>query len=400
VAATSLLLDVTRGSSDAYVSATFVSNSPEQSLSVEFQSLGYSSWGESASFSGTDKDEVSQTKSNVTLTYTRNGSSLYANQTAIRFYKSNTLKFDAPDGYQITSITWTGSGYNSDVTTDVVTCTSTTEALSWTGQANSVTFIRPSDASSFITLSAVTVVVAKESTEKTLSSISWTGYTTSYTVGDSFKEDGTVTATYSDGSTSDVTSEASFSTPDMSSEGIKDVTVTYQGLTTTGSITVTAGSGSGEGGTTKYFVKVTSAPTDWSGEYLIVYEDGNIAFNGSLTKLDAASNTVSVTISGSKIEASSELMKSTFIIAASGTSYTIKSKSGYYIGQTKDDNGLVSSTTSSYDNTLSIIDGNFGAVSGGAYLRYNATSGQTRFRYYKSSSYTNQKAIQLYKLAE
>ena len=39
-------------------------------------------------------------------------------------------------------------------------------------------------------------------------------------------------------------------------------------------------------------------------------------------------------------------------------------------------------------------------VSGGAYLRYNAStaSGNLRFRYYKSSSYSSQKAIQLYKL--
>lgn len=69
------------------------------------------------------------------------------------------------------------------------------------------------------------------------------------------------------------------------------------------------------------------------------------------------------------------------------------------IGQTANDNGLKSSTSTSYDHTLSFTEnGEFTAVSGGAYLRYNATSGQTRFRYFKSSSYTGQKAIQLYKL--
>ncbi len=71
-----------------------------------------------------------------------------------------------------------------------------------------------------------------------LESISWTGYTTAYTVGDTFKKDGTVTATYSDGSTEDVSSAASFSTPDMSTAGTKTVTVSYQGKTTTGTITV------------------------------------------------------------------------------------------------------------------------------------------------------------------
>lgn len=230
----------------------------------------------------------------------------------------------------------------------------------------------------------------------TLTSIEWTGYTTSYTVGDTFKADGTVTANYSDGSTADVTSESSFSSPDMSTEGTKSVTVTYMDKTTTGSINVKSATA-----VTKYFVKVTSAPADWSGEYLIVYEAGNVAFDGSRTTLDAVSNTVAVTISDGKIEAKTELLNSTFTIAAGSTSdtYTIQSKSGYYIGQTSNANGLKSDTSTSYDHTLSFTtDGEFTAVSGGAYLRYNATSGQTRFRYFKSGSYTGQKAIQLYKL--
>lgn len=230
---------------------------------------------------------------------------------------------------------------------------------------------------------------------KTLKSIAWTGYTESYTVGDTFKADGTVTATYLDGTTVDVTSKASFSSPDMSTAGAKTVTITYEGKTTTGEITVKAASSTG--GETKYFVKVTSTPTDWSGEYLIVYETGNVAFNGSLTKLDVVSNTVAVSITDSKIEATDALLNSTFTINADGT--TIQSKSGYYIGQTSDANGLTSSTSTSYPNTLSITDsGEFTAVSGGAYLRYNSASNQLRFRYYKSSSYTGQKAIQLYKL--
>ena len=89
------------------------------------------------------------------------------------------------------------------------------------------------------------VEVKEQGAAATLSSIAWTGYTTTYTVGEKFKADGTVTATYSDGSTKDVTSEASFSTPDMSTAGAKTVTITYEGETTTGEITVKeAGSGS------------------------------------------------------------------------------------------------------------------------------------------------------------
>lgn len=146
------------------------------------------------------------------------------------------------------------------------------------------------------------------------------------------------------------------------------------------------------------YEKVTTAPTDWSGDYLIVYEDGNVAFNGALTTLDAASNTVAITITDNKIEATEAMKAAQFTINASGH---IKSASGYYIGQTSNANGLKSDASTTYTNTLSLnADGTVNIVSGGAYLRYNATSGQYRFRYYKSASYKSQKAICLYKLVE
>lgn len=148
-----------------------------------------------------------------------------------------------------------------------------------------------------------------------------------------------------------------------------------------------------------YFEKVTSAPTDWSGTYLIVYEDGKVAFDGSLETLDAVSNTKAVTISDGKIEATAEMKAIAFTITQSGSEYTIKSASGYYIGQTSNNNGLSSHTSTVYNNQIT-LDGDVNIVSGGAYLRYNDASNQNRFRYYKSSSYSGQKAITLYKLSE
>ena len=164
--------------------------------------------------------------------------------------------------------------------------------------------------------------------------------------------------------------------------------------------TTAAAQGGGEeggestGGT--HYVKVTSTPTDWTGEYLIVYETGNVAFDGGLTKLDAVSNTVTISISNGQIAATSEMKAAAFTINNSGH---IQAKSGKYVGNASNTNALPDLTNAAA-NTLSIDDsGNFVVKSsGGSYLRYNATSGQTRFRYYKSSSYTNQKAIQLYKL--
>ncbi len=170
----------------------------------------------------------------------------------------------------------------------------------------------------------------------------------------------------------------------------------------------TSSSGGNQGGSdstqptvTKNYVKVTEAPADWSGDYLIVYEDENMAFDGSLGTLDAVNNYITVTITDGKIEATDEIQESQFTIEKSGSNYVIKSASGYYIGQTSNANGLKSHTSTTYSNTISMnSDDTVNLVSGGAYLRFNTTSGQDRFRYYKSSSYTGQKAITLYKYVE
>ena len=151
--------------------------------------------------------------------------------------------------------------------------------------------------------------------------------------------------------------------------------------------------------TVKY-IKVTESLDDWCGIYLIVYEDGEVAFNGSLTTLDASSNTIPVTINANEINYENTLEESVFVIEQIDGGYTIKSASGYYIGREKDDNEIDESQMTKYINTISINnDDTINIIgSGGAYLRYNDASNQLRFRYYKSSSYAGQKAITLYKL--
>lgn len=128
-----------------------------QPLLVEFPNLGFKTWGETANFSGTTKESVAQEKDGVKVLYERHGSSLYANQSAIRFYKNNTLQFTAPEGFSIVGIEFGGSGFMDDVTSDDDTITSTDKALSWKGSASSVTFTRPENASGSITLSSVKV---------------------------------------------------------------------------------------------------------------------------------------------------------------------------------------------------------------------------------------------------
>lgn len=151
----------------------------------------------------------------------------------------------------------------------------------------------------------------------------------------------------------------------------------------------------GKGGAASYFVKVTTAPTDWSGTYLIVYETDKVAFDGSLSTLDAINNTVAVTISENKIEATDALMKSVFII--DGKDGSLKSASGYYVGHTGKKNTLTTDQTTALKNSfefnaetkvITIKCNNYN-------LKFNADKAQKRFRYFSSG----QNDIQLYKLA-
>ncbi|MBQ6437689.1 MAG: Ig-like domain-containing protein [Bacteroidales bacterium] len=154
-------------------------------------------------------------------------------------------------------------------------------------------------------------------------------------------------------------------------------------------------------GQVSYFKKVTSNEGLKAGTYLIVYEKGPYAFDGSLAKLDAVNDYVSVTINDSKIEATDAMRQASFTFTVSDGVWAIQSKSGYYIGQTSDANGLQSSTSTQYKNTVSIDgSGNADIISSSAHLRFNSASNQLRFRYYKAASYSAQQVIALYLLDE
>jgi hypothetical protein len=150
----------------------------------------------------------------------------------------------------------------------------------------------------------------------------------------------------------------------------------------------------------KHYAKVTRELSDWSGDYLIVYEDEALAFNGGLDPLDGSGNTVPVTISNRIITATETINAAKFTIAAVDGGYSIKSASGKYIGRNANENGLDESGTTAYVNCISYNE-NEGEIdivgTGGAYMRFNSASNQNRFRYYNSDSYTGQRSIQLYK---
>ena len=152
----------------------------------------------------------------------------------------------------------------------------------------------------------------------------------------------------------------------------------------------------GTGSASGDYIKVTQAPDDWSGEYVIVYEANGYIFDSSLEKMDAVNNYQAVTISNDTISAS-QADDYRFTIVKTDSGYTIQGSNGLYIGRSANSNGL-DAVTSAVENTITInSDGSVNIIgAGGAYLRYNATSNQNRFRYYSSSTYENQKAIALY----
>lgn len=196
--------------------------------------------------------------------------------------------------------------------------------------------------------------------------------------------------------------DGTYSVTAKDEEGEATVTATlaatdeYEGDETTFTITVVPAHSNLS---SHLYKKVTSDDALTAGKYLIVYEDGSVAFDGSLTTLDATKNTISVSINDDKIYCEDDVY---FLIDPDAG--TIRSASGNYIGITSNSkNGLNQSTdASTFDNEIT-IDTNGNAVilanfsNSIMYLCFNASSGQERFRYFKSAS---QQPIQLYKAVD
>ena len=144
------------------------------------------------------------------------------------------------------------------------------------------------------------------------------------------------------------------------------------------------------------YEKVTSSPSDWTGEYLLVYEaDATTAY--SWTGVDAANCYEEMTISGNSISASNAV---TISIAAMEGGYSILVNGGtnngkYIYGQSG--SNTIKFGASPELNTLECESDGVKITSYTSVMRFNNASNNLRFRYFKSTSYTNQQAVQLYK---
>ena len=157
-----------------------------------------------------------------------------------------------------------------------------------------------------------------------------------------------------------------------------------------------------QGGTSGYYVKVTSTSQMVSGaKYLIVYEGGKVALDGSLSE-DKASNTQAVTITSNGIEATAALANYSFTITAVTGGYAIKAASGQYIYNSSSERNQLNYSADQQVVEIAFTGSDVDIMwsSRSYYLRYNNTEDQMRFSFYKAASYTNQQAIQLYMLVE
>jgi hypothetical protein len=146
------------------------------------------------------------------------------------------------------------------------------------------------------------------------------------------------------------------------------------------------------------YTKVTSAPSDWSGEYLLVYEDATTAY--VWTGEDVANCYASTTLDGT-ITIPSNAVSLTIAPMTDGYSIMVNggTNDGKYISGTSGSNKINFGTTATA-NTISIESSCAHIVSNTSVMRFNSATNNMRFRYFKETSYTNQQPVQLYKLDE
>lgn len=126
-----------------------------------------------------------------------------------------------------------------------------------------------------------------------------------------------------------------------------------------------------------YYKKVTEALADWSGTYLIVYEDGSNAcvFNG----VDANNGYISATITDDAIIPTEEINNVAVIIAPMTGGYSVLSCNGYIYGDSSN-NRLYFNKTQPQLNEIEFNGDATVSIKNGRTLAW--TTSAKRFRYY------------------
>lgn len=355
-------------------------------------------------------DEISWTSTAVSMIDTRaNDKSTAANNyypgtpdknyTSTRFYSGSTLTITPANGITITSVEYNVANSNANYANAI--------AGEWTNASasksadNSKVTITPTDGTKAISIvltattgaTGVTVYYTGTPVVLTLDHITISGYTTTFTEGDTFNFGGTVTAHYDDESTKDVTDEATFSGYDMSTAGTQTVTVSYteNEVTKTATYDITV-----EENTLPTYTLVTDASTLAAGDVIVLgYKSSTTetqkasgAFDSKQTYLTAVdaiinngilscANANEITLGGSA---------GAWTLTASEGLITTSAAKAFTI-----DNGTANTWTISIDDdgdaTIESTTEDYGTI------QYNA--GSPRFLNYTS----NQSAIGIYRKA-
>ncbi len=145
------------------------------------------------------------------------------------------------------------------------------------------------------------------------------------------------------------------------------------------------------------YVKVAEPRADWSGDYVIVYEGSDYMFDSSLETLDVASNYDAILEKPNNTIKADDADPYKVTIEKYNGGYSILCSNGKYMGVLNSDN-TITSFSSPVVNTIEMtVNGDIDIVCSNCFFRFNKQSGQTRFRYYKASSYTSQQPVYLYR---
>ena len=215
---------------------------------------------------------------------------------------------------------------------------------------------------------------------KTLSSISLSGtYPTTFNVGDTFSHEGmTVTATYDDNTSEDVTAYATFGGYDMSVANTYDVTVSYteREVTKTATYTITVNALTGEA-----YTLVTNANDLEEGDEVIIVNNASGARKamGAQRNSNRGAEDITFDASGNAIVPAGSAIQ-VFTLEGGTSGWYFNTGSGYLYAASNSSNQL-KTQTSKDDNAKAVITIDEGATSvvfqrknGRNVLQYNSES--------------------------
>ena len=214
---------------------------------------------------------------------------------------------------------------------------------------------------------------------------------------------GNITATVASGATmsnvsTNVTTDkvtVSFAANKESAEKNATIVLSYEGAQSQEVVITQAAAGV----TKQYYVKVTTAPTDWSGTYLMVCDSKNMVLSSISTSGTKYGVGTAVTITESKIEATETLASYQVVLSPGATSgsYLMKFMGSYLYWSSGNSLATNANNNANTNWILSVSSGNVtikNCKDNTRVIGWNASS--PRFACYTSS----QTAIQLYKLEE